>query len=221
MAGALLPLALVVAISPTTITVLILILLSGRRGLVSVVFAAGYTLGILLDVLILLGLGGAAGLLGGNPNSGAVAWLQLVVGILLVLLGIDEWSKRPKAGESLKPPKWMAVMDDFTPVKSAAASLALASLRPKNVLMFAGASVAIAAGELGLVNSVISIGLFTLISASTVLALVIAALIRQEKITPWLTDLRTWLEANTKAMMSVVLVVVGVVEIGKGIGGIF
>jgi DNA-binding transcriptional MocR family regulator len=81
--------------------------------------------------------------------------------------------------------------------------------------------VAIAAGELGLVDSVISVALFTLISASTVLALVIAAMIRQEEITPWLTDLRTWLEANTKAMMSVLLVVVGVVEIGNGIGGIF
>ena len=53
------------------------------------------------------------------------------------------------------------------------------------------------------------------------LALVVAAMIRQEKITPWLTDLRTWLEANTKAMMSIVLVLIGVVEIGKGIGGIF
>jgi uncharacterized membrane protein YiaA len=214
-------LGLVVAISPTTITVVILMLLSGRRTSVSVVFAAAYLFGIVLDTVLLLALGGAAGLATQSTSSGGVAWLQLVVGVLLVLLGLDEWSKRPKAGETTKLPRWMAAMEDFTVVKAAGVSLFLSALRPKNVLMFAAASVAIGTGHLGVVDATIAVALFAIIGASTVVALVIAAILRREKIKPWLTELRFWLETNTKAMMSIVLVLVGVVEVGKGFGGIF
>jgi hypothetical protein len=196
-------------------------LLSGRRTVISVVFAATYLFGIVLDTVLLLVLGGAAGLGGGTASSGAVAWLQLVVGVLLVLLGLDEWSKRPKAGETTKLPRWMAAMENFTVAKAAGVSLFLSAFRPKNVLMFAAASVAIATGHLGVADSVVAVALFAVISASTVVALVIAAILRQAKIKPWLTEVRVWLETNTKAMMGIVLVRIGVVEVGKGIGGIF
>ena len=210
-----------VAISPTAITVVILMLLSGRRTIISVVFAATYLLGVVLDTVVLLVLGGAAGLGSESTSSGAVAWLQLVVGVLLLLLGLDEWSKRPKAGETTKLPRWMAAMEDFTVAKAAGVSLFLSAFRPKNVLMFAAASVAIGTGHLGVADSIVAVALFAIISASTVVALVVAAILRQEKIKPWLTELRAWLEANTKAMMGIVLVLIGVVEVGKGIGGIF
>jgi len=85
--GGLLPLAVVVAISPTTITVVILMLLSGRRALISVVFAVGYMVGIVIDTLLWLLLGKGAGL-SSSSSSGTVAWLQLVVGVLLILFGV-------------------------------------------------------------------------------------------------------------------------------------
>ena len=219
--GGLLPLALVVAISPTTITVVILILLSGRRPLVSAAFAVGYLLGIVIDTTVLLALGGAAGLSNGQPSAGAVAWLQLVVGILLLLYGLQRWTKRPRPGDDLPVPKWMTAMEDLTVVKSVLVSLVLSALRPKNVLMFAAATVAIAAGHLPVSLDVIAIAIFTLISASTVVVLIVLALVRREQINPTLTRLKSWLQLNNVAMMSVVLLLVGVVEIGKGIEGIF
>ena len=220
MIGGLLPLAVVVAISPTTITVVILMLLSGRRALISMVFAVGYMVGIVIDTLLWLLLGKGAGL-SSSSSSGTVAWLQLVVGVLLILFAFDQWTKRPKAGETTRVPKWMAAMDDFTLIKSAAVSLVLSALRPKNVLLFGAAAVVIAAGQLGVVDSVVAIAVFTIISASTVLALVIAGIVRKEKMRPLLTRLRSWLETNTTVMMSAVLLLIGVVEIGKGIEGIF
>jgi threonine/homoserine/homoserine lactone efflux protein len=219
--GGLLPLALVVAISPTTITVVILILLSGRRRLVSVAFAIGYTLGIAIATTALLALGGVAGLSNGQPSEGAVAWLQLVVGVLLLLYGLQQWTKRPQAGDEIPVPKWMTAVEDLTVVKSLLVSLVLSALRPKNVLMFAAATVTIAAGYLPVYQDVIAIAIFTLISASTVFVLVLVALVRREQIYPTLTKLKAWLQLKNRAMMSVVLVLVGVVEIGKGLDGIF
>ncbi len=63
--------------------------------------------------------------------------------------------------------------------------------------------------------------IFTLIAASTVFVLVLVALVRREQIYPTLTKLKAWLQLKNRAMMSVVLVLVGVVEIGKGLDGIF
>ncbi len=219
MVGGLLPLALVVAISPTTLTVVILILLSRRRPVVSVVFAVGYVLGIAVGATLLLALG-AAGMATSN-NAGVVAWLQLVVGLLLLLYGLERWTKRPKPGEDLPAPKWMTAMEDLTVVKSALVSLVLSALRPKNVLMFAAAAVTIGSGHLPIPQDAIAIAIFTVISASTVVVLVVGAVIRQEQLNPTLTWLRAWLQANTVAMMSVLFLLVGVVEIGRGIGGIF
>ncbi len=220
MIGGLLPLALVVAISPTTITVVILILLSGRKSLASIVFAVGYTVGIVVGTTLLLVLGGAAGLSTGL-DPGAVAWLELVVGILLLLYGLQRWTKRPKAGEAFPVPKWMTVMEDLTVFKAALVSLVLSALRPKNVLMFAGAAVTIASAHVSVADDIVSIAVFTVVSASTVVGLVIVALVRREKINPKLKELRDWLQANNVAMMSVVLLLVGVVEIGKSFGGFF
>ena len=36
----------------------------------------------------------------------------------------------------------------------------------------------------------------------------------------WLTSLRDWLQANTHAVMAIVLVVMGSVVVGRGIGGL-
>ncbi len=218
--GGLLPLAVVVAISATSITVVILMLLSGRRPVISVVFGAGYLFGIAADTVLFVLLGGAAGL---STSSGisATAWFQTVVGVLLILFAFDQWSKRPRSGEATVVPRWMAAMDEFTVVKSISVSLVLSALRPKNVLLFAAAAVVIGAGHLGFVNTVIAVAVFAVVSASTVLALIIASLVREEKMRPWLTDLGSWLEANARTMISAVLLLIGVVELGKGIGGIF
>ncbi len=218
--GALLPLALVVAISPTTITVLLVMLLSGSRTIVSVVFAVGYVVGIVVDTVALLLLSGLAGLASTGSATGAAAWLLLVVGAVLTLLGIDQWTKRPKSLEAPEVPRWMAAMEKFTVPKSAVISFVLAALRPKNVLIFAAASLAIGTADLPFTEVVIAIALFTVLSSSTVVGLVVAAAFGQERVRPTLADWKVWLQNNSAAMMSVLLLVIGVVLFGKGLGGL-
>ena len=218
--GALLPLALVVAISPTTITVLLVMLLSGSRTIVSIVFAIGYVVGIVVDTVALLFLSGLAGLAGTGSASGAAAWILLVVGAVLVLLGVDQWSKRPKSIEAPEVPRWMAAMERFTIPKSFVISFVLAALRPKNFLIFAAASVAIGSANLPFGEIVIAVALFTILASSTVVGLVVAAAVGRERVRPTLAGWKVWLQDNSAAMMSVLMLAIGVFLFGKGLGGL-
>ena len=48
---------------------------------------------------------------------------------------------------------------------------------------------------------------------------VIAYFAARERVTGWLNNLKVWLTANNAAVMATLLLVIGVVMIGKGIGG--
>ena len=59
-----------------------------------------------------------------------------------------------------------------------------------------------------------------LLAASTVLVLVVAYLVARERMRHPLDELKVWLQANNATVMSVLLLVIGVVLLGKGIGGL-
>lgn len=61
---------------------------------------------------------------------------------------------------------------------------------------------------------------FTLIAASTVAVPVIGYLTARSKMAGALDSLRDWLTQNNATVMAVLLLVIGVVLLGKGIGGL-
>jgi threonine/homoserine/homoserine lactone efflux protein len=219
--GSLLPLAVGVAISPVPIIAVILMLLSKRAGSTSVGFLIGWLLGIVLATVIFWLISRAADLSNddGEPST-TQAWIQLVLGVLLLLLGVMQWRKRPKAGEVATMPKWMASIEDFTFVKALGLAFLLSAVNPKNLMMFVGAGVALgtATGSTG--TAIVALLVFTLLAGSTVLVPVVGYLSAKDRVKPWLEDLRVWLTANNAAVMSVLLVVLGVSQLGKGLGGL-
>lgn len=114
-------------------------------------------------------------------------------------------------------PKWMAAIDSMTAVRGLLLGFALSGLNPKNLLMGVAAGVAIGSGGLTVGESTIVIVLFTIIAASTVAIPVIAYLAASSKMAGPLESLRKWLVHNNATVMAVLLLVIGVVLIGKGI----
>jgi threonine/homoserine/homoserine lactone efflux protein len=143
--GDLLPLALGVAISPVPIIAVILMLLSPRAGAASVGFALGWLVGIvtITAVTVLVASGVDIGGDGGEPST-AGSWVSLVLGLLLVALGVKQWRDRPEPGESAPLPKWMAAIDNVTPVRAVGLGFLLSAVNPKNLLMCVSAGVAVA-----------------------------------------------------------------------------
>ena len=58
------------------------------------------------------------------------------------VIGVRQWRRRPRGDESVSLPKWMAAIDDVTPVKAVGLGFLLSAVNPKNLLMriAAGAS---------------------------------------------------------------------------------
>lgn len=216
--GDILPLALGIAISPIPIIAAILMLLSPRARSTSLGFLAGWLLGIIVAVVIFTLL---SSVLPDDESDGAkpiAGVIKLILGALLLLLALKQWRARPHGDAEPPLPKWMAAIDTMTAVRALALGFILSGLNPKNLLMGVGAGVAIGSGGLTVGEDVVAIVVFTVIAASTVAVPVIGYLVASEKLAAPLETLRKWLVHNNSTVMAVLLLVIGVVMIGKGIG---
>jgi len=215
--GDLLPIAVGVAVSPVAVIATILMLLSKRAGSTSVGFAVGWLLGIVIATVFFVILSSAVSTSDDGPSA-TVSWIKLALGVLLLTVGVKQW--RGRSGEH-ETPKWMQAVDEMTAVKGLGLGFALAAINPKNLLMCIAAGVSIGSASLATSGVITSILVFTIIASSTVAIPVIGYLVAADRLREPLANLKVWLQDNNTTVMSVLILVVGVVLIGKGIGGIF
>jgi hypothetical protein len=214
--GSILPLALGIAISPIPIIAAILMLLSPKARATSVGFLVGWILGIVVAVVVFTLLSSLipAASDGSKPGAGVV---KLILGVLLLLLAVRQWRSRPKGDAEPALPNWMAAIDTMTAGKALGLAFLLAAVNPKNLLMGAAAGVAIGAAGISSGEATITIVIYVVIAASTVALPVIAYLAASSRMTAPLQSLRTWLVHNNATVMSILLLVIGFVVVGKGL----
>ena len=218
--GNLLPLAVGVAISPVPIIATILMLLAPRASRTSVGFLIGWIAGILIATTVFTLIAATAGLDDSSSSPSATAsWIKIALGAVLVLLGVREWRSRPKPGEEASLPKWMAAIDSFTFGKALGLGFLLSAVNPKNLLMCVGAGTAVGGAPIDVGGQVIAVVFFTVLAASTVTLPVVAYLVASDRMRRPLDELRVWLQHSNAAVMAVLMFVIGVVLIGKGVGG--
>ncbi|MFD4266099.1 GAP family protein [Rhodococcus sp. NPDC058481] len=217
--GDILPLALGVAISPIPIIAAILMLLTPKAGSTATSFTVGWILGIAVAYAVIVAIAGAVGLETDTDGNAVTATIKIILGVALLGLAVKQWKGRPAPDAEPTMPAWLAAIDKVTPGKALGLGFALSAVNPKNLLMIVGAAVAVA--NLGVSGATITVAgiVFTVIAASTVAGPVIAYFVAREKATAWLNELKTWLTANNATVMATLLLVIGVVMIGKGIGG--
>jgi len=218
--GDLLPLAIGIAISPIPIIATILMLLSKQAGKTSTAFLIGWVAGIVVVTVVVLLLVGEAGDSDGGKPSTLSSVLKLVFGAALVLLALEQWRSRPKAGETGEMPKWMGAIESFTFGKALGLGFLLSGANPKNLLMCLGAGTTIGAAHLSTGEDIVVVAIFTVLAASTVAVPVIGFLVARNRMEAPLTDLRGWLTQNNAAVVGVLLLVIGADLIGKGITGL-
>lgn len=216
--GQVLPLALGVAISPIPIIAAILMLLSPRARVTSVGFLLGWLIGIVAAVTALTLLSSVLPTADPNASQPIQGVIQLVLGILLVLLAVSQWRKRPKLGAEPALPKWIKAIDTITFPVAFGLGFLLSALNPKNLMMAVSAGVDIGSASLAAGSIVIVIAVFTVIAASTVAVPVVGYLLAADRLRGPLTALRGWLAKENAVIMAVLLLVIGVSTIGKGIG---
>jgi threonine/homoserine/homoserine lactone efflux protein len=216
--GDILPLALGVAISPIPIIAAILMLLSPKARSNGVGFLLGWIIGIIVGVTVFTLLASAIPASDPNAAQPIKGTIQLIIGVLLLLLAVGQWRKRPRKGEEVVLPTWMQAIDKMRfPVAFGFAFL-LSAVNPKNLIMAAGAGTAIATAGLPIGGEIAVIAIYTVIAASTVAIPVIGYLFAADRLRAPLASLREWLGKENSIIMAVLLLVIGVAMIGKGIG---
>jgi threonine/homoserine/homoserine lactone efflux protein len=216
--GDVIPLALGVAISPIPIIAAILMLLSPKARGTSLGFLVGWLLGIVVAVVVFTLLSSV--LPQGDPDESKpiLGTVEIVLGLLLLVLALQQWRGRPKVGTEPALPKWMSAIDTMTGARALVLGFLLSALNPKNLLMGVAAGVAIGSDAQTTAETVVAVIVYTVIAASTVAIPVIAYLAASARMARPLESLRTWLVYNNATIMAVLLLVIGVVLIGKGLG---
>ncbi|WP_068275514.1 GAP family protein [Aldersonia kunmingensis] len=215
--GELLPLAVGTALSPIPIIAAILILLAPNAKGVAVGFLFGWVIGIAVACSVFTLLSAVLPDEEGNSQP-AHAWLYVGLGALLVIHAVRDWRSRPAGDAEPTMPKWMSAIDSFTAGRGIGLGFALAAVNPKNLILGAAAGVAIGEGGLSSGDVVVVIVVFTLLASCSVAVPVIAYLLSPQRWAGPLQTLREWLTRHNTAVMTVLLLVIGAVLIGKGLG---
>ena len=219
--GEMLPLAIGIAISPLAIVAVILILTTPQARTNGPAFLGGWLLALAVVGGVALVVTDAAESADTSGPRTIVAVLKLALGVTLLVLAWRGFRSRPQPGEDAPLPKWMAALDRFTPGRSLAVGALFGGVKPKNLILAAAAAAGIAGAGLGGAQQVVVLLLLILVASIAIIAPVaVYFLLGDERSARVLDGWKTWLQANNSAVMIVLLVVFGVVLLGKGIAGL-
>lgn len=208
----LIPLALVIALSPLSIIPGILMLHTPRPRPTSIAFLAGWALGIaVITAAFVIASDLSAGL---DRKSAATPYVRIVIGVALIAFGLYRWLTRNRAQHT---PKWLTSMTSAGPGRAFITAIVLSVANLKVFAMCAAAGAAIGTAALGRTGAWQAVAVFTVIAASSVALPVLGYLVAGERLDEPLNRLKVWMEDNHSALMGVILVVIGAALLYKGI----
>jgi hypothetical protein len=214
MLGQLIPLALVVAMSPLTIIpAIVLVLQSDRARPAGLAFMFGWLLGLAATTAVFVQL---PRLLDGlnRPAPTWAAWVRLAVGIALIAFGGWRWLTRHQV---TRQPAWLNRLSRLTPVGAGAVAVGLILVNPKVLVMNAAAGLVIGTASVGMPGVWVAVVYYTVIAGSSVLLPILAYAVAGERVDHQLEQLKQWMERQHAVLMAGFLVVVGLLLVYTGI----
>lgn len=209
----LIPLGLVIALSPITVIPAVLVLHAPRPRPAGLAFLAGWVLGLVALTAVFVGASDLLGDLQHAPPRWA-SWLRVVLGSALIAFGVFSWLTRHR---HTKTPGWLRSFSKLTPVRAGLTGAALVVIRPEVLIMCAVAGLAIGTGGLSVAAALIDGAVFVIVSASSVAIPILGYVGAGDRLDDALERLKDWMEENHGAMMAVILVVIGLIVLYNGI----
>jgi hypothetical protein len=217
--GGSLPFALGVAISPIPIIAVVLLLTTQRARVNGTVFIAGWLAGLAALGAIALSIAGPADASSSGAPATWVSWLKVALGAALILVAALQFRGRPRKDDRVELPKWLARVDDITPLLAAGLGVVM-GLNPKNLLLAAAGAAAIAQTGISGGEQAIAYTVFALVGTlgvGTPVGIYFARGARSER--P-LSELKDWMAQNNAVIMAVICLLIGVKLIGDAITGL-
>jgi threonine/homoserine/homoserine lactone efflux protein len=211
----LIPLALVVALSPLSIIPAVLVLHSSRPRPTGLAFLFGWLVGLAVLTGIFVLVSGLMGTLDKTPSW--ASWMRVVVGVLLVVFGVYRFLTRKRSAHT---PGWMQSLSKLTPIRAGLAGLALTVVNPKVLFICAAAGLAIGSAGLGTAHAWIAEAWYVAVAGSTVAIPILAYAVSGDRLDPALERLKEWMERQHAVLLAAILIVIGLLVLYKGIHGL-
>jgi len=214
MLGQLIPLALVVAMSPLTIVpAIVLVLQSDRARSTGLAFMFGWLIGLAVTTAVFVQLPRVLDGLN-RPAPTWAAWVRLAVGIALIAFGVWRWLTRRLV---TKQPAWLNRLGRLTPIGACAVAVGLILINPKVLLMNAAAGLVIGTASVGVAGVWAAVVYYTVIAGSSVLLPILAYAIAGDRVDHQLELMKQWMERQHAVLTAGFLVVVGLLLVYTGI----
>jgi Sap, sulfolipid-1-addressing protein len=211
----LLPLALVITVSPLSIIPGVLVLHARHPRESGLAYLAGWLLGLAGLTALFIGISDMLGGLKNSPPAWA-SWLRITIGGALIVFGVIRWLTRRGHDHA---PAWMRSLRSVTPARAAVTGAALSVVNPKVLFVCAAAGLAIGTDALGIAGTVLSAALFVGVAASSVAIPVLAYVVGGDRLDAPLERLKNWMERHNAGLVAAILVVIGLWVLYKGIHG--
>jgi threonine/homoserine/homoserine lactone efflux protein len=212
----LIPLALVVALSPLSIIPAVLVLHSPAPRPTGLAYLAGWLVGLAVLTQIFVEV---SNVLGGGLDKppGWASWVRIVAGGALVVVGTYKWLTRGRSDHS---PKWMNGFAKITPAKALVTAIVLVVANPKVLFMCAAAGLAIGTEGLGRSGATLGVLYYVAMAGSTVALPILAYAVSGDRLHQPLTRLKDWMEAQHAALVAGIVIVLGLLVLYKGLHGL-
>jgi hypothetical protein len=209
----LIPLGLVIALSPITVIPAVLVLHAPRPRPASLAFLGGWLLGMVALTAAFVGASDLLGDLHQTPPTWA-SWLRVVMGSALIAFGVVRWLTRHRQG---KTPFWMRSFSKLTPVRAGVTGVVLTVVRLEVLILTAVAGLAIGTAGLSTAAGWVSGAVFVVVSSSTVAIPILAYAGAGGRLDDALERVKVWMEENHAAMTAVILVLIGLFVLYNGL----
>ncbi|WP_101950593.1 GAP family protein [Mycobacterium sp. 3519A] len=211
----LIPLALVIALSPLSIIPAVLVLHTPHPRPTGLAFLAGWLIGLAALTIVFLELSNLVVDLGKPPTW--ASWVRVVVGAALIVFGVYRWLTRKRAAHS---PAWLQKLGTLSPARACLAAMALAVVNPKVLFMCVAAGLAIGTAGLGSAHVWVAVVWFVAVAGSTVALPILAYAVSGDRLDEPLQRLKDWMEQQHATLVAAILVVIGLLVLYKGIHGL-
>jgi hypothetical protein len=208
----LIPLALVISISPLSIIPAVLVLQTPRPRPTGLAFLGSWLLGLCALTAIFASSSDALDGLRKSPPTWA-SWLRIVLGLALIAFGIYRWLSRDGHSES---PKWMRAFATMTPRRATITGLVLVVVRLEVLIMCALAGLAIGSGGLSVADEWTAAVIFIAVAASSVAAPVLAYAAAGHRLDDSMARIKEWMEKNNAALLAGILLLIGLMVVYNG-----
>ena len=195
-----------------------LVLATKRPASVSWAFLGGWMLGLAVVGAVVIVVVDVVELNGASPRW--ASYLKIVLGAVLLLLGLRKgvaWVQSRGSEEAPEMPKWMTAVGSVDAGRAFGLAFLLAAANPKNLVLVVSGATVIADATSVVGEQFVALAVFVLVGSLGVAA---PAVVRQtlgDRSGPALEPVDRWLTMHSAAIMSVILLVLGVALIGDGI----